>query len=1015
MTTRWTSARGSLAGSSTGWPGGGPSDLQTADDVTDLIYSGSSQAFPQASVLSGRSFGVQGSISTFTNATFTNAGGQTSPSPEGFSPLLAGSITISSTTQIPEVGLDTAGEYDIWCALGSANSAQASKAYLFEGSSAKLASGVSGVSMAITLTSTSLDWATGQSVALNSFRITSDLAVWKKLTSGTQTTGSTEPDSTGLVLNDTFDDGGVIWTFTGRRALAKISGTQSSAAHIVDQNSNVAAASTWPTTPIRRTITSTFDLGYCFVRTDTPFYFRCCGEELVPPTLEDALVTNVWGQSQNTEATLYAMQPVGTDVLNLDVNTGLGTAAAFSLTGNLASYFEVVQDGGIARVRQTVPIPDDFADPELSIVQTSAGATGSPYTTELAVTLVSSQGRPFDDGSYWGKVRTENWLNHKRVKDVQAAELWKGLVGQGNPVFATDVAVTSDTAMRTAITNAIAAKTGTSWHRIRLQDGTYEGTASFVADFGTGGLLIEPDGGHDPQVNSRFYPFNVCGVHVRNLLMPGDKLATGGDTWMFRSTDVGGSGGVAGSGKLPMYVLENIRNGVTHIGVSDTDLATRANAFLMAERAHSVYIKGGDYAGLENGGAISLFGVRVWWIDGISTSHLMEDLFAWTGPTDLDASMGVFPDEIIYGEISGVICRADPDAADYYSLVHADFSQERTVGANTSVWKANCGSYTSNADPDGTPWVVGQKMYCRESNRWYEVASVTTGISGTVAPSGTGTGISDGGVTWDFLSENILATERVISFHDNYMLAARVLSEQGSYRQFHIASNEGFGSTTKMSVNNNVNMTLGDKGVAFAEGELYAENNTFANPPNWNANHVSLTTRFTFTSNLGKAMLLDNIVKGPVSNLGGASVYEKNNISLDWRSDGAGSGSPVGSYLQGSFIARPFNTGSEAVPAGPGYQYGYTLQNDGLNSREEFLREVRTVLKVINGTAGMWPRIFIQPGESVVLSQAQAQTLAAETANADLATGLGPTELRFNYGPSETGPVVGADLTFDVE
>jgi len=1014
MTTRWTTARSSAAGSATGWPGGGPTDLNTADDVTDLIYNGSSQAFPLTSVLTGRTYGTQGTFTTFTNATFTNAGGQTSPSPEGFSPLLAGSMTASSTTQKVEVGLDTAGEYDIWIALGQANASSANKAYLFEGSTQKLTDGVSGVSMAITLVSGSVEWAAGQSCALNVFRITSDLAVWKKLTSGTQITGSTEPDSTGLVLNDTFDDGGVVWTFTGRRALARLAGTPTTAAHIIDQNSDIVAAADWPTAPIRVPITSTFDLGYCLVRTDTPFYFRCCGEELVAPTLEDVLVTDVWGQSQNTEATIYSMQPTGTDVFNIDVNTGLGTAAAFSLTGNLAAYFEVVQDGGIVRVRQTDPIPDGFSTPALSIVQTSAGATGSPYTTELTINLISSQGRPYDDGTYWGKVRTENWLNHKRVEDNHVAELWKGLVGAANPTFVTDVAVTSDATLRTAITNAIAAKTGTSWHRIRLQEGTYEGTGSFVADFGTGGIVIEPDAGHDPEVNSRFYPLDVHGFHARNLLMPGDKLATGGDAWMFRTTDVGETG-ISGGGEFGTYVFENIRNGVTHIGVSDTDLETRANAFLMAVRAQSVYIKGGDYAGLENGGAISLFGVRAWWIDSPMTSHLMEDLFAWTGPEGLDATMGIFPDETIYGRISGVICRADPDAVDYYSLVHADFSQERTVNTNTSVWKASCGAYTSNADPDGTPWEVGQQMYCRESNKWYEVASITTGISGTVAPSGTGTGISDGGVTWDFLSENIIGTERVISIHDCHMVAARVLSSQGSYRQFHIASNEGFGSTTKMSMNNNTNMTLGDKGVAFAEGELFAENNTWANPPNWNANHVSLTTRFTFTSNAGKAMLIDNITKGVPSNLGGAAVYEKGNVALNWRSDGGGSGLPVADYLNGPFTARPFNTGSEAVPAGPGYQYGYTLQNDGLNSREEFLREVRTRLKTINGVAGMWPRIFIQPGEEVILTQAQSQTLTAETSNADLAEGLGPAQVRYNYGPSETGAVVGSDLTFDVE
>src|SRR5690606_12463690 len=82
--------------------------------------------------------------------------------------------------------------------------------------------------------------------------------------------------------------------------------------------------------------------------------------------------------------------------------------------------------------------------------------------------------------------------------------------------------------------------------------------------------------------------------------------------------------------------------------------------------------------------------------------------------------------------------------------------QSRPAGTGRATIRAING-YTDSGPAIGTTrnypvWVAGQAVAEGEYRASYPNAYIakTSGTTGSTAPSGTGTGISDGGVTWDF-------------------------------------------------------------------------------------------------------------------------------------------------------------------------------------------------------------------------------------------------------------------------
>lgn len=1055
MARHWIVERNNLNGH-TNFPGASVTDLQTANDITTLILSGAS-TYPITGIDGATLVGYIGTPTSISNATFSQAGGQTSPSPEGYSPTLSG-VSSLTTGAVLQVALTTAGEYDIWAAFGSTSASSAERCYFFEGTYDALANGVALVSYGIA-TGSVAPWAASTVMGTGAFRAMPDLSVWEKLNTGNHTSGTVAPSAAGKVFGDQVTDGAVTWRFSGRYALIAVDGVSGASSNIVDQNGAARATGTWPSlsAPIRVSIGSQFGgIGFVRVRANTSVRPRCTGFQLVPPILADLAITDVVGRDQLAGQTFYSMQPVGKAVAKIQPSTGLGTAAAITLTGTLASYFEVTADvGGALGLRQLTPIPDGLSLPHtLAYVQTSPGATGSPRTTTPAsITLVSSQGRPFNDGTWQGAIRTENWLNHYAILAKHETWLWKGLLDQADPVWDTNVTVNSAAALLTAMAaarTAAIASGRTTKHKIRLLNGTYSGPGSLVASFGTGMLVIEPEAGNDPSINMEFDPFNVGGVHIRGLKITADQ-AVMGDGPAFQGTDVG-SGGIDGTGDFARIVFENIRFGAGFAGADDTQIFDRGNSWYSSVRAQSVVIRNSVIDGGSVSSCLNFSGTYAWLVDGLLAQRMIKDLIAYAGPSNLWSTLGVFGDDGMWGMCLRVISRREPDHATFLSEAHADFLQGRTVEQNASFWWANNipndqlvgawsplvtysasdrvthagqlwkpSSTSLNEEPGvsvkwgtgGAGWVVGETMFCRESNRWYEVATLTTaggaiaGVSGATPPSSTGTGIADGGVTWDFLSENVLGTDWYLSAAECIMVSNRTASTQASNRQFHIGSNSGHGSRLFFSCNQCITAHFGDKGIEFDEGELFAEFNLFAGPPAANAAQESLVARISFNSDLAVGYLENNLTKAVPKNLYGALVWSEKSVVLNWDAD-----SPVVGTRPQDFLAGPFTS----APYDDGTFYGWTLQNDGLNTRDEFRYEVMQRLKVISGTAGPMPyfRIPLDVAVDLDLVATNADDVTVITTDAPTVTAGGAITMRWKKGAAETGATTGADITLDI-
>lgn len=1023
MTRHWIRASGGTSQAS--WPNSGTIiDLQTADDITTLLRSGN-YLYPQTCVDGVTLAGYTATTSSFSTATYSQAGSQSSPSPQGYSPVMAGS---SSSVDV-EVGLASAGTYRLWAGYASLSGSNTERAFIFEGSSAALTGGVSGLSNPVTVNGLTA-WTTGESVGTGAFRIMSDLSVWEKNVASTQTCGASEPSSTGKVVNDVVSDGTVQWKYTGRKALAYInSATTNSPMTIATQNGGSAvAASVWdPVTdspPVVATITGAYGrVGYCLVR-PAAARFRFTGFEALPVTLEDLNVYDILGRSMTTGSPkLYCMQPVagtykntlGKAVLYFSPNTGSSLLGAFTLTGTLSLYFSIVNDlpGGVIGLRQLLPIPDAMAglSQTLGIVHTDAAATGSPHTTWIEGTnpleVVSSQGRPYNDNTVWGSVRSEAWLRHKEILNEHAVTLWTSTVGAADPTWDTDVIVTNDADLRTEMTNAetYSASHGRATnHRIRLQNGTYNGTSGhFSASFGTGQLRIEPYPGHDPTFNSKFQTFNVAGIHLKNLKITADQ-AVQSSGWQFVLTDPGPTG-IDGTGHFGRYVFETCRFGIGHVGgIADIDINTRANAILSGDIAQSLYVLGAEVDGGDSASLFGIYGFRSWYFDDVITARLIKDQFAFSGPPDPDSTTGIWADSNTYGRVRNTTSRCEPDDVAFTSEAHADAFQGRTVGGNASFWypnnveENNCeGAWNSstpygvtdrvthngfvwkrptgstgdsiNEEPGvavgkwqtgGAGWNTGAQCFSREQNRWYTVAGTTTaggaiaGVTGATGPTGTGTGIVDGGVIWNFFAENDIAGTSYVSAEKFFMVSARTLSAKPGTRQWHIGSNSGHGSREIFVGVDIINAHVGDKGVEFDEGELYLEYALMAGPPALNASHFNTLLSTVQMNNTDSFAMLEHCIwkQEPTQpDAGPAPVWQEDCRVLNWNTTGAVGERPQ-DYLGGTFSAVACLYGSGAGT--PGTTWGYAFTDSIALSKEAYDEGLIGQLYTVNGTAGIF-------------------------------------------------------------
>ncbi|MCW5761389.1 MAG: hypothetical protein KIS90_16585, partial [Phenylobacterium sp.] len=237
-----------------------PDVVNGPDEAFDVIYSGA-PSYPAPSHQAGKAYGMVGKTTTSTNA---------SQAASGSEPRLAGNINLGSGGDRLVRDLDP-GDYLLQAAAGNAVGTGARTAFaVFEGTPALFASGVADRSLPI---DSLLAWSSGLPVKVDDCAIVGG-HVWKATQAGT--TGGTAPGAG--VYGDTFADGGVIWTHTGRVALLHVDrpNGNSLTSTVVDQNGDDIAASAWlASTPVAVTISGEFGYAAFVARAGVSCRFRC--------------------------------------------------------------------------------------------------------------------------------------------------------------------------------------------------------------------------------------------------------------------------------------------------------------------------------------------------------------------------------------------------------------------------------------------------------------------------------------------------------------------------------------------------------------------------------------------------------------------------------------------------------------------------------------------------------------------------------------------------------------------
>ena len=232
------------------------------------------------------------------------------------------------------------------------------------------------------------------------------------------------------------------------------------------------------------------------------------------------------------------------------------------------------------------------------------------------------------------------------VKGVMDAEKWAGYEGQA---FASD----QTAAGIVDLNDKIAALTpdGTSWYRIRTQAGTWTGVVvGSSGDFGTGGLLIEPDTGHEDVVmNFRITNFYTRKVHWRNCVMvPPRTDAENGMFFNYISS--------------PHHTIQMFTgNRIGEYYGDDYDLAYALvwGTFYRTEFMEQIIIDENVIDGVGN--FVSITGGRMISLRDNDVKYMVRDFCAVSPAYRFDTPRGVFADDGMYVSIVGSTIRKNPD------------------------------------------------------------------------------------------------------------------------------------------------------------------------------------------------------------------------------------------------------------------------------------------------------------------------------------------------------------------
>jgi hypothetical protein len=728
------------------------------------------------------------------------------------------------------------------------------------------------------------------------------------------------------------------------------------AGQIVDTDGTITTFAAWDDLPPAETVQITVTGGAGITITQgksgasgQPAYLHFFGYEPVADPLTAPTLTDDVGDAL-TE--IHCNQPSGYPVARIAVASG---AESFSLSGTLASYYEVQQVAGQwCIVAGSDRLPDDGAG-TLTLIQTDADAPNSPLATDIiggdgAVTITSSGGRDVRDGHWKGRIPTQSWLARQAILDLHSAEM----MAEWDDSWTADATLTADspTAFLTAW-NSVEAGTRT---RILLRDGIWDGLITLPAlDMGSGHLLIEPDTGHDPLINSTFNSnYQPRGVQFRgckfglaltsgwvNQFQFGITLAATPLKMMFTDNRVGlfFSDDWAGA-------LANWFDGAHY---------TWAN-FFTAELAEQVILRRNTFHGCMN---VNQWGAtRIGVFEDNDIGIVVGDVNATTQWTRPWRPSGLLTDDNLYISIRRnrrqmFLDKLDTAGLTASNLAHSDFHQIRDATAATGLilWAADtavaAGAYRIN--------LTDKKVYL------YDAA----GTTGDTVLSATSTGagsITDGTATCHYvgafaqpnvyllMEDNLIVVQGETYFDDGTRFGPGIqFLIDGSLKE------TDWGVRTYACVFNNLVANTVSLGANAAGGSIDAGFNSFVGPPTtcdasesastvMQSPVLKVTLPTTTLTPGGKVRSVGNVIgwlAGNQPNLIGAQVSSIDDLPVDFTTTAVSPYTPS-DLLDGSFTRR-----ADGI-----FEYAYAPDDIEANTKAVRESALSRIMHPLAGDAG---------------------------------------------------------------
>lgn len=644
--------------------------------------------------------------------------------------------------------------------------------------------------------------------------------------------------------------------------------------------------------------------------------------QLEPQTtpLVDAVLSTEFGTGTHT-GSILPKQPAQHGIGKVSSSSG---TQAFTLTAG-GTYFALeTRSGATWLVTTSTRIPDAWTG-SVTVRQTSDGAT---HDTTFSLTA-STVSRPVT--GELGRITTETYLKRKEILDVVDGELWAGYTGQA---FVSDQTSNSYTDLVSKI-NALTPN-GTGWYRIRLQNGTWTGNALNLSqkDFGTGGLLIEPDTGHDPAINCEFRYCALRKCHVRGLRI----VPRGANNGYYNFTCT-----IPSSAPYPLWKFTGNRIGAYYADTafSTADWVTWAD-FAGFEFVEQIDVSDNAVNGILNLATIS--GGRIMNFRRNNCQNVAMDFHALTTAFRFNTPRGVFADNYTYAVIQDVTAWNNPDV--YTGLItgvtpHGDMLQVRRTTGGTYAYPTTSAGLNGSSS---VPWVVGYVGFNPTINKLYTVTAITGDalLDPLNQPTGTGTGIISGNLTFDYLQDYTLGTtlkvlmERICS-----MQSGDTINGPGNAtpnNQFVINSNSEWNNILEVVAINNIPASSNSRGIdaGDTDGDVWAEYNSFVGGATKALDNDQALVK-------GRNLRLRGNITGVVSDLpyttGSVSKTEELAKPVNWQN------SAVTPFLPAEHLKGPF---TKYISTG----WGYPFTDDGTQTPAQIQSALSKTLHHLTGAAG---------------------------------------------------------------